>query len=52
MDPEVDTIKCPYKKGGENPHKVIPLNYERPKIMDSVLDAIDNTPMIRLNRIP
>jgi len=30
----------------------MPLNVERPKIMNNILDAIGNTPLVRLNKIP
>jgi len=46
--------KCTYSKAkssSESPHNHIPLK-PKPKIMDSILDNIGNTPLVRLNRIP
>ena len=54
MDPSVDTIKCTYGKGGkpeDNPHIHEPFRPLPKKIFDDVLDAIGNTPMIKINRI-
>ena len=53
MDTSKDTIKCTWHLGqpeSENPHIRKP--QERKKIYDDALDAIGNTPMIRLNKIP
>ncbi|KRX03357.1 Tryptophan synthase beta subunit-like PLP-dependent enzymes superfamily [Pseudocohnilembus persalinus] len=55
QDPALETNKCPYheQKGKqEDPHFHRPLNFERKKIYDNVLEVIGNTPVIRLNRIP
>jgi len=54
MDPNVDTIKCPYKRNhqnGDNPHTSIPFKLQK-KIYDDALEAIGLTPMVRLNKIP
>lgn len=53
QDPNLDTIKCTWKLGEqqETPHSKEPFCPMPPKIMDSVLDAIGRTPMIRLNHI-
>lgn len=54
MDPSVDTIKCTYGKGGkpeDDPHVHEPFRPIQKKIFEDVLDAIGNTPMIRINRV-
>ena len=54
MDPAVDTIKCPWKLGQpieESPHIHEPFRSIPKKIYDDVLDAIGNTPMIRINKL-
>ena len=54
MDPAVDPSKCTYGKGGkpeECPHHHEPFRPIPSKIFDDVLDAVGNTPMIRINRI-
>jgi cystathionine beta-synthase len=54
MNLDKDTIKCTYVRGttdpSTNPH-VRRLQVHK-KIYDDVLDAIGNTPMVRLNKIP
>ena len=54
MDPAVDTMKCPYRKGGkleESPHIHEPFRPLPKKIFNDVLDAIGNTPMVRINKV-
>lgn len=53
QDPNLDTIKCSWKVGTTEttPHSVENFCPMPPKIMDSALDAIGRTPMIRLNNI-
>lgn len=54
MDPSVDTIKCTYKLGDsleKSPHIHEPFRATPKKIYDDVLDAIGNTPMIRINKV-
>jgi cystathionine beta-synthase len=53
-DPNKDTSRCKWHLGTKepSPHTKVEFNPNPPKIMDSVLDAIGHTPMIRLNRIP
>jgi len=43
-----DPVNCPSQK---SPHQHLPLN-PPPKIGESILDFIGNTPMVRLNAIP
>ena len=53
MGPSVDTIKCTYGKGGkaeDNPHIHEPFRPLPKKIFDDMLDAVGNTPMVRLNK--
>lgn len=54
MDTSVDSIKCTYVRGVTDPstcpHISKPVIMK--KIYDDVLDAIGNSPMIRLNKIP
>lgn len=55
QDPVLETNKCPYheKKGTEpSPHFKKPLEYERKKIYNNILEVIGNTPVVRLNKIP
>lgn len=54
MDPSVDTIKCTYKVGDSlenSPHVHEPFRPCQKKIYDDVLDAIGNTPMVRINKV-
>ncbi|XP_039282540.1 cystathionine beta-synthase [Nilaparvata lugens] len=47
--------KCTWKAGSandaNNPHQIKQLK-PRPKLMDNILSAVGNTPMVRLNNIP
>jgi len=45
-------LKCTWHLGTteKSPHKVV--RHKRPKILDNVLQAIGDTPLIRLNKIP
>lgn len=54
MDPEVDPIKCTWKLGDkieDSPHIHEPFRPMAKKIFDDVLDAIGNTPMIKINKV-
>lgn len=54
MDPSVDTIKCTYKLGDkieDSPHIHEPFRPMPKKIYEDVLDAIGNTPMIKINKV-
>lgn len=54
MDYSVDTIKCPWKLGDKienSPHVHEPFRPLPKKIFDDALDAIGNTPMIKINKI-
>lgn len=54
MDPEVDVIKCTWKLGGKPedcPHVHEEFRPIQKKIYDDVLDAIGNTPMIKINKL-
>jgi len=54
MDPSIDTIKCTYKLGDsldKSPHIHEPFRPIQRKIYDDVLDAIGNTPMIKINKV-
>lgn len=53
MDPKVDTIKCTWKLGEkqDSPHIHEEFRPIQKKIYDDVLDAIGNTPLIRINKI-
>ncbi|KRX09604.1 Tryptophan synthase beta subunit-like PLP-dependent enzymes superfamily [Pseudocohnilembus persalinus] len=52
-NPSLSTMKCPYKKSGQpDPHKHIKYDPQPKKICNTILDAIGNTPMVRLNKIP
>ena len=54
MDPSVDTIKCTYKLGDkieDSPHVHEPFRPMPKKIYEDVLDAIGNTPMIKINKV-
>ena len=47
-------VKCTWFPGTteKSPHKKLPANAEmRPKILGTVLEAIGNTPLVRLNRV-
>jgi hypothetical protein len=54
MEITKDPIKCPYRLGvsnpSDNPHISVPTGIK--KIYDNILDAVGNTPMVRLNKIP
>lgn len=52
-DPNFDTIKCTWKLGEkqQSPHTKEEFCPMPPKIMDSVLEAIGRTPMVRLSNI-
>jgi cystathionine beta-synthase len=49
-----DTSKCTWKPGTTepSPHHRVPFIPHPKKIMDSILDAVGYTPLIRLNNIP
>jgi hypothetical protein len=54
MDYSKDTIKCPWKLGDptdKSPHVHEPFRPLPKKIFDDVLDAIGNTPMIKINKV-
>lgn len=54
MDYSKDTIRCPWKLGDSienSPHVHEPFRAIPKKIYDDVLDAIGNTPMIRINKL-
>lgn len=54
MDYSKDTIKCTWKLGDKienSPHVHEPFRPLPSKIFDDVLDAIGNTPMVRINKI-
>ena len=54
MDPYPETIKCPYKPGDDlkdSPHHHEPFRPEAKKVYDDVLDAVGNTPLIRINKV-
>lgn len=53
QDPNLDTIKCSWKIGSTEttPHSKEELCPVPPKIMDSVLDAIGRTPLVRMSNI-
>lgn len=54
MDFGVDTIKCTYHLGSkiqDSPHVHEPFRPLPKKIFDDVLDAIGNTPMIKINKV-
>lgn len=54
MNPEKDTIRCTYGKGGkmeDNPHIHDPFRPEPKKIYEDVLDAVGNTPMVKINKV-
>lgn len=42
---------CQYTPEGESPHQHLPYT-KQPKICSSILEAIGNTPLVRLNQIP
>ncbi len=55
QSPELTTSKCKYHEPGfkMNPHTHEVFEPDvRPKICDSILQAIGKTPMVRLNKIP
>lgn len=55
VDYEQDTHKCTWKLGDDlsnSPHVHEPFRPIQKKIFDDVLDAIGNTPMVRLNKVP
>lgn len=54
MDYSKDTIKCTWKLGDKienSPHVHEPFRPIPSKIFNDVLDAIGNTPMVRINKI-
>lgn len=54
MDYSKDTIKCTWKLGDKienSPHVHVPFRPIPSKIFNDVLDAIGNTPMVRINKI-
>jgi cystathionine beta-synthase len=54
MDSTKDTSKCTWKLGDKienSPHHHEPFRAEPKKIYDDVLDAIGNTPMIKINKL-
>lgn len=54
MDYSKDTIKCPWKLGDKiesSPHVHEPFRPVPSKIFNDVLDAIGNTPMVRINKV-
>lgn len=54
MDTTIDTIRCAWKLGDspeKSPHVHEPFRPVPKKIYDDVLDAIGNTPMIRMNKV-
>lgn len=55
VDYEKDTHKCTWHLGADmskSPHIHEPFRPIPKKIYDDVLDAIGNTPMVRLNKVP
>lgn len=55
VDTTVDTHVCTWKLGDDiskSPHIHEPFRPIPKKIYDDVLDAIGNTPMVRLNKVP
>ena len=53
-DSEKDTCKCPWKLGDkieDSPHVHEPFRPLPKKIYDDVLDAIGNTPMVKINKV-
>lgn len=55
VDTEKDTHKCTWKLGDDlskSPHIHEPFRPIPKKIYDDVLDAIGNTPLVRLNKVP
>lgn len=55
VDTEKDTHKCTWKLGDDlskSPHHHEPFRPLPKKIYDDVLDAIGNTPLVRLNKVP
>lgn len=53
QDPNLDTFKCTWKIGTTEttPHSTEKFCPMPPKIMESALDAIGRTPMVKLNNI-
>lgn len=54
VDYSKDTIKCPWKLGDKienSPHVHEPFRPIPSKIFNDVLDAIGNTPMVRINKV-
>jgi hypothetical protein len=54
MDYSKDTIKCTWKLGDKienSPHVHEPFRPIPSKIFNDVLDAIGNTPMVRINKV-
>lgn len=55
VDTEKDTHTCTWKLGDDlskSPHVHEPFRPIPKKIYDDVLDAIGNTPLVRLNKVP
>lgn len=53
-DSEKDTCKCTWKLGAkieDSPHVHEPFRPIPKKIYDDVLDAIGNTPMVKINKV-
>lgn len=55
VDTEKDTHTCSWQLGDDitqSPHIHEPFRSAPKKIYDDVLDAIGNTPLVRLNKVP
>lgn len=55
VDTEKDTHKCAWQLADDitkSPHIHEPFRPVPKKIYDDVLDAIGNTPLVRLNKVP
>jgi cystathionine beta-synthase len=48
--PETASRKCTHGSGAANPHTSVP-KVSPPKICDTILDHIGNTPLVRINKI-
>ena len=54
VDTTIDTHKCTWKLGDsmdQSPHIHEPFRSMPKKIFDDVIDAIGNTPMVRMNKV-
>lgn len=53
LDPNIQTMKCTYDPThlDKDPHNHMP-HHGMPKICNSIFEAIGNTPLVRLNKIP